>query len=334
MLKYQTWSHHQSHGQAFESLERINVSRIGDERVAEEPGGVGQHPDDDDVHVTDDVSDRTGEDEEGEARHHPDGHSPAHQKVGRAQIVEVPEEESFDKSPECSGKHHHAEKYENFGILQDGSDIAQNSFSGRFKVQLNHHDHDSGDDFQAEVDVDDSRVGRLLNDDSLLVVDAGRGSVNDVSAERSKNDCAKVSDESLDSVISSHLLNGGHDCPLEHHQRRGRQNPEHCPDNQVSPEGQRRIVDDAGVGVVAQRTSRKVDEAMESAAWKSSVDQWTTNVSIDGLMSFAERAGVDSRDDLRDHFLGAAVDRGDDRQPSFWRNDRHDVKARTDIWRS
>ncbi len=54
--------HHEGHCQSLECLEGENVSGVRDEGVAQHPGGVGQHADDDDVHVADDVSDGSGKD--------------------------------------------------------------------------------------------------------------------------------------------------------------------------------------------------------------------------------------------------------------------------------
>ncbi len=53
--------HHEGHGQSLECLEGEDVGGVRDEGVAQHPGGVGQHADDDDVHVPDDVSDGSGE---------------------------------------------------------------------------------------------------------------------------------------------------------------------------------------------------------------------------------------------------------------------------------
>ena len=54
--------HHKGHGQSFECLEGEDISGVRDEGVTQHPGSVGQHADDDDVHVADDVGDGSGKD--------------------------------------------------------------------------------------------------------------------------------------------------------------------------------------------------------------------------------------------------------------------------------
>ena len=48
----------------------------------------------------------------------------------------------------------------------------------------------------------------------------------------------KVSHKSLEPIVPSHFLDGGHDCPLKHHEASCGQHAQECPHQQVAPECQ------------------------------------------------------------------------------------------------
>lgn len=307
--------HHQGHGETLEGFKRVHVRGVGDERVAQQSGRVGEHADDDDVHVADDVGDGAGEDEEGEAGHHPDGHRPPHEKVRRAEVVQVPKQEGLDEAPEGSREHHHAEEDHDLGVARDGTDVAENTFAGRLEVQLDHQDDGGRDQLEPQVNVNDGRVvgpaGRVGH-----VVGGLRGDVDDVASEGRKHDGAEVPHEPLDAVVSAHLLHGGHHRPLEHHQRGGREDAQDGPHHQVGPKCERRVVDYPGVSVVAHRVARYVDQTVESAAGEPRVDQGAVarGPRFRRILTLADWIRVHSRNDLGYHFLGTAVHGGSHRQ--------------------
>ncbi len=75
----------------------------------------------------------------------------------------------------------------------------------RFEIQLNHHNHESGQKLESDVYGDDRRKAKVAD----VVVDVGAGvrrNVDDVTAEWSENDGAKVSDETLDPIVATHFL--------------------------------------------------------------------------------------------------------------------------------
>ena len=75
-----------------------------------------------------------------------------------------------------------------------------------FKVELNHDDHERGEELQRDIDRDDG--GEAKVGDVVVTVDAadiGRD-VDDVAAQRREDDGPKVADESLDAVVATHFL--------------------------------------------------------------------------------------------------------------------------------
>lgn len=62
-------------------------------------------------------------------------------------------------------------------------------------------------------------------------------------SERRENYGPEVSDEPLNAIVASELLDGGHDGALEHHERGRRENAEGHPHQQVRPEGDRGVLE-------------------------------------------------------------------------------------------
>ncbi len=72
--------------------------------------------------------------QERETGDHPDRHCPAHEKVWGSEVVEIPEEEGLDESPECSGEHDQGQEDHHFGVPDHADDVVEDSLAWKKSI--------------------------------------------------------------------------------------------------------------------------------------------------------------------------------------------------------
>ena len=89
------------------------------------------------------VGDGTGKDEEGEGGDHADGDGPAHLQLAGADVVEEPEQEALNESPEDSSEHHHHKEDHNLAVPHDLLNVGQYPLSRGFEVKSKEEKYDN-----------------------------------------------------------------------------------------------------------------------------------------------------------------------------------------------
>ena len=131
----------------------IGLSTHLQETVTNHSDKICNHADDDDIDVTNHISDRTAKHEEGQRCDHawdnknqqnPDGnlslqvtysHCPPHLQLGCSNIIKKPEEKTFNETPKDTGKHHHNQEEDNLTVLDYVLHIGKDPLARRLEIQ-------------------------------------------------------------------------------------------------------------------------------------------------------------------------------------------------------
>ena len=122
-----------------------SLACMSDQGVAEHANRVEREGDEGDHLVPEEPQDLAGEDGEGDSGHGAHGQGEAHEELGGAQVLQVPEEEGLHAAPEDPRAREGQEEGEHPRATDDTPDLLEHLLGGRLEVEIKLQEDNGGE---------------------------------------------------------------------------------------------------------------------------------------------------------------------------------------------